>query len=162
MPMRGLYGRLMLILALLVCAVGGCGKKGPAMYQVSGKVTYKDGSVPRAGICLVSFAPTKESEAKVRRNATGAIGPDGSFTMFTRVNGDGVYAGEYAVLFTVANNPMAPVSLLSPKYTDLASPPFKVTVDHNINDLEYTIEPLSAGGAAAASSSGKPAKPGNG
>ncbi len=72
--------------------------------------------------------------------------------MCTRVQGDGVFAGEYSVTFGVANNPMNPVSLLLPKYTDLNSPPYKITVDHNINDLEYTIEALPGGAAKSGES----------
>jgi hypothetical protein len=131
-------------LGFVLCLVVGCGKSGPAMYQVSGKVKYKDGSIPTAPICLVGFTASKDNE--VRRNASGQIGPDGSFTMVTRVQGDGVYAGDYSVTFAVANNPMKPVSLLMPKYSDLASPAYKITVDHNISDLDYTIEPLAGAG----------------
>ncbi len=127
----------------------GC-QHGRTMYQVSGKVKYKDGSIPKAPICLVNFVPAKDGKGEMRRNATGQIGPDGSFSMYTRVSGDGVNPGEYEVLFNVATNPMAPVSLLAPKYTDHTSPPYKVMVDRNISDLEFTIEPLSAGGSAAA------------
>jgi hypothetical protein len=143
--MRVLCFNLVVVLASVFCVIVGCGKSGPAMYQVSGKVKYKDGSIPSAPICLVGFTPSKDNE--MRRNATGAIGPDGSFTMVTRVQGDGVYAGDYSVTFGVGNNPMKPVSLLLPKYTDLASPPYKITVDHNIRDLEYTIEALPGAGA---------------
>ncbi|HEX3600412.1 MAG TPA: hypothetical protein VHU84_09740 [Lacipirellulaceae bacterium] len=121
------------------------------MYQVSGKVKYKDGSIPQAPICLVAFSPTRGGNGDTRRNATGAIGPDGSFSMYTRVSGDGVYPGDYDVRISVANNPMNPVSLLLPKYTDFNSPPYKVKVDHNITDLDYTVEPLSNTGAAAKS-----------
>jgi hypothetical protein len=154
MPMRAFFRTLILVFASLVCVAGGCGKSGPPMYQVRGKVHYKDGSIPQASVCLVNFVPAKDSKAEVRRNATGAIGPDGTFTMFTRVNGDGVNAGEYDVLFNVAKNPMAPVSLLLPKYTNHLSPPYKVTVDHRIDDLEYTIEPLPGVSTAAAAKSG--------
>jgi hypothetical protein len=62
--------------------------------------------------------------------------------MFTRVNGDGVHPGEYAVLFCVASNPMNPVSLIPPQYSNPNSPPYKLVVDHDIDNLDYTIEPL--------------------
>jgi hypothetical protein len=116
------------------------------MYQVSGKVHYKDGSIPNAALSLVNFVPTKDSTAEVRPPATGPIQRDGTFAMFTRLHGDGVNAGEYAVVFNVAKNPMNPVSLLAPEYTNPNSSPYKVTVDRDISDLEYTIEPLPGGG----------------
>jgi hypothetical protein len=124
------------------------------MYQVSGKVKYKDGSIPTGGLCLVSFVPTKDSKAEVRRPATGAIGADGSFTMFTRTNNDGVYAGEYKVLFNISKSPMNFVSLVSPKYTDVGSPPYTVVIDGNKSDLDFTVEPPSGAGTAAAPGGG--------
>jgi hypothetical protein len=112
------------------------------MYQVSGQVLYKDGTVPKGGVAVVNFKPTKESNAEVRNGASGAIGADGTFSMFSRMSGDGVYAGEYAVTFTVIKAPMDPTSLILPKYSSSSNPPYKVLVDHNIEDLKYQIEPL--------------------
>ena len=122
------------------------------MYQVSGKVLNKDGSVPKGGIAVVSFMPTADSTAEIRRAANGSIGPDGSFSMSTRISGDGVHAGDYNVLFNVAKSPVDPTSLILPKYYDNAAPPYKVTVDHDIDDLKFEIEPLhgASKGAPAA------------
>jgi hypothetical protein len=153
MFMRVLHRNLVPILFSLAFVAIGC-NKGPVMYQVSGKVLYKDGSVPRGGVAVVNFTPTKDSKAEFRRNASGAIGPDGSFTMFTRVSGDGVNAGEYGVVFNVAKGPMDPTSLILPKYSNTTSPPYKVLVDHNISDLEYSIEPLPGVGTGGASKNG--------
>src|ERR1700750_2390183 len=79
--------------------VAGC-QRGPAMYQVSGHVHLKDGSVPKAPIALIRFEPAKDSSAAIRKNATSQIAPDGSFTLYTRRPGDGVHKGEYKVAFT--------------------------------------------------------------
>jgi hypothetical protein len=127
------------------------------MYQVSGKVHYKDGTVPKGGVALVGFTPTKESTAEVRQAATGAIGPDGSFTMFSRVVGDGVYAGDYIVTFAVAKAPMDPTPLIMAKYMSPATTPYKITVDGNKDNLDYEIEPLPGvtGAAATGASSTK-------
>jgi hypothetical protein len=146
--------RRLLVFAIAVpclVATAGC-HRGPRMYEVSGKVHYKDGSVPRGGVAVVNFRPTKESTAEVRQGASGAIGPDGSFSMFSRVTGDGVYAGDYAVTFTVIKGPMDPTSLILPKYMNALTPPFTITVDENKTDLDFEIEPLpGVSGAAAAS-----------
>ena len=85
------------------------------MYQVRGKVTNKDGSVPKAGIALVSFVPTKDSTAEVKRSATGPIAPDGTFSMSTRLSGDGVNAGDYNVVFNIAKSPVDPTPLVLPQ-----------------------------------------------
>jgi hypothetical protein len=117
------------------------------MYQVRGKVLYKDGSVPKGGVCVVQFIPTSESTGEVRRGAGGPINPDGSFEMHTRKAGDGVFPGEYAVTFAVWPGPMDPRPLVLPKYINPKTTPYKVTVDHNIDDLKFEIEPQPAGGA---------------
>src|SRR4051794_27151546 len=65
-----------LLLACVALATSGC-NKGPRMYQVSGKVLYKDGSVPKAPVALVRFEPTQNSTAEIRKTATGEIGQDG-------------------------------------------------------------------------------------
>jgi hypothetical protein len=128
--------------ALAVTA--GC-HQGPAKYQVRGKVTFENGPAPKAGVKVVNFVPAKDSSAEVRRAASGSIGPDGSFTMFTRVTGDGVNAGDYSVVFTIVKGPMDMTSLIPVKYNDVNSPPYKVTVDRNIDDLDFKLD-MSAGG----------------
>jgi hypothetical protein len=150
MTMRGSHPHLLLIiLASLVCAAVGC-DKGPAMYKVSGKVLYKDGSVPHAGVCVVNFTPTAGSAGEVHKAASGGIQPDGSFNLFTRVAGDGVLKGEYAATFTIWPGPMEPKSLVLPIYINPKTTPYKVMVDHNIDDLKFEIEPQP--GASAGNS----------
>ena len=58
--------------------------------RLTGKVIYKDGSVPKGPVCVVRFEPAKDSTASMARSGTGAIGPDGSFELCTRKPGDGV------------------------------------------------------------------------
>ena len=148
---------LVLMAVPLIAAQSGC-NRGPQMAHVSGKVRYKDGSVPRGGVCVVQFSPTQESSAEVRQGATGAIGSDGSFEMSTRTFGDGVYYGDYAVTFAVLKSPMDPTSFILPKYTNKTTSPYKVTIDGDKADLLYEIEPLpgvsgaAAGGAPPATS----------
>jgi hypothetical protein len=147
-----------LVLAALVLLMGtvivGC-DRGPAMYQVSGTVLYKDGSVPKGGIAVVTFQPTETSTAEIRKGATGAIGPDGSFAMSTRKTGDGVYAGEYDVMFSVRKAVMDPISYIPQKYSIPGESGYSVTVDGDIDDLKFEIEPLSGAGRSAAE--GRPA-----
>jgi hypothetical protein len=133
--------------------LAGC-NRGPAMSQVSGKVFYKDGSVPRGGVCAVRFEPI--SAVEVRKGASGTIEPDGSFTMWTRKPGDGVYHGEYAVTFAVWKAVMDPTSLIQDKYTRSDTTPYKVTVDGDQHDLKFEIEPLP-GAPRAAAAAGSPA-----
>jgi hypothetical protein len=141
------------VVALLVAGVTistGC-NRGPKMAQISGVVHYKDGSVPKGGVCIIRFSPTQETTAEVRQGASGAIGPDGRFTLRSKTADDGVYYGDYAVTFAVWPGPMDPRSLILPKYTAPMMTPYKVTVDGDRDDLKFEIEPMPGGPAAAGS-----------
>lgn len=143
------------MLTLSAGLMAGC-QRGPKMYQVSGKVHYKNGGTPKTGVSVVNFAPTKGSSAEVRQAASGAIQPDGSFAMFSRVVGDGVYAGDYAITFTVIKGPMDPTSLILPKYTDPRTPPYTIKVDGDKTDLDFEIEPLPGVTGAAVNGTSAP------
>ena len=121
---------------VLPCAVvvSGC-DHGKSMGRVRGKVLYKDGSIPHGGVCVVSLQPAETTTAEIRKSASSAIEPDGSFDMMTRKPGDGVYYGNYVVTFTVRKAPNDTASLILPKYGSMAESPFKLTVDGNKDDL---------------------------
>ncbi len=149
-------GRGMLLAGCcFVCllALAGC-NRGPEMYQVRGHVFYKDGTVPRAAVAVVVFQPKKDTTAEIRKGASGAINPDGSFVLWTRKAGDGVYKGEYNVGFTVLKAVMDPKPLIMDKYIRPGAAGYSVTVDRNISDLKFEIEPLPGVVGAAARSGG--------
>jgi hypothetical protein len=122
--------------------LSGCNHR-PAVAQVRGKVLYKDGSVPQGGVRSVRFEPEPDSTAQVRQGAGGSIGPDGSFEMCRRKPGDGVYLGKYAVTFTVWKAPRDRTSMIDEKYTNAATTPYHVTIDGDVDDLFFEIEPAS-------------------
>jgi hypothetical protein len=148
------------VLASFIAVVSGC-DRGPAMHQVRGQVFYKDGSVPRGGVCAVQFVPTSDSTTELRKGAGGRIAADGSFELYTRVPGDGVVEGEYDVTFAVWKGVMDPTSLIDEEYTNPLTTPYqKIKVDGDIDDLKFEIEPLpgtpratASGGAGAGGSS---------
>jgi hypothetical protein len=113
------------------------------MGRVRGKVFYKDGSVPRGGVCVVALQPAADTTAEVRKSATSAIESDGSFDMMTRQPGDGAYYGNYVVTFTVMKDPHDAAPLILAKYTRPAETPYKLTVDGDKEGLVYEIEPLA-------------------
>jgi hypothetical protein len=144
--MSGRRAALVVSLAFAAAVSAGC-DRGPKMYQVRGHVFYKDGKAPQGGACMVRFQPAGDSSGQVRKGATGAIHADGSFELYTRQPGDGVYEGEYDATFLVRKNAMDPAtSLIAPKYeTANMSGYSNIKVDHNISDLKFEIEPVSAG-----------------
>lgn len=88
----GLRHALSLAVALSVCAAGlsGCGSSGPEMGRVYGKVSFNGKPVTKGTVSFVTTSPDG-------RNATGAIGEDGSYTLQTENPGDGALLGDYKV-----------------------------------------------------------------
>ena len=125
----------------IACALplAGC-NRGPAMYHVKGHVFYKDGTVPAGAIRVVIFRPSKDSP--VHKAASGAIDPDGSFEMWTKTTGDGVTQGQYDVGFTILKAPHDSTPLIKDEYATPGGAAGSITVDHNIDDLKFVIEPL--------------------
>ncbi len=88
---RGLIGSL---LTLLVC--GGCSKEvvdpnRPAVFPVSGVVTYKQSPVEGATVLFVSTTPTSHS------GATAVTDKNGRYQLRTYAPRDGAAAGSYKV-----------------------------------------------------------------
>ena len=82
--------------------------------------------------------------------ATGYIGRDGSFDMYTKKPGDGVMPGEYVVTFTVMKSQLEPESLVDEKYTKADTTPYKITVEEDVDGQVFEIEPRAAGAKPAA------------
>lgn len=136
--------RLWFVVSLLsfVGALGCGGRSGTA--QVSGRVLYKDGTVPSGGVCVVQFVPAGDSPAKIRKAASGEIQDDGWFEAYTRTPGDGVFLGKYDVTFAVWQGAMQPASLIDGKYTKASTTPYHITIDDDVSDLQFEIEPIQA------------------
>lgn len=130
---------LLLLLGPLLLGCGG----GPSTAEVSGKVQFKDGTVPQGGVCVVQFHPTVDSPAEIRKAASGSIESDGTFRVYTRKPGDGIHLGKYAVTFTVWKGQMQPISLVHQKYTKVETTPYIVDIDGDRDDLLFEIEPAN-------------------
>jgi hypothetical protein len=127
------------ILAGLVIA-SGCGGRPTA--EVKGRVIFKDGTVPQGAVCVVRFQPSHDSPAEIRKAATGEIQADGFFEAFTRKPGDGVLLGKYDVTFSVLKDGTdSSSSMIDRKFTRGATTPYHVTVEDDLTDLEFQLEP---------------------
>ena len=109
---------------------------------MSGRAQYKDGSPITGGVRIIRLEPAKNSTAKIRKGASGTIAEDGTFELFTRKPGDGVFAGEYAVTFSVLTRPLGGTSLIPAYFTHPESTPFQITVDEDKEGLLYELEKL--------------------
>lgn len=124
--------------ALTVIAVG-CGNP---MAQISGQVDYEDGSPVVGAIKVINFVPTDDSTAEVRKAGSGVIEDDGSFSLSTKLPGDGVYKGKYAVTFNVLKNPATGESLIRTEYNRKKSTPFTVEVSGDKDDYHFQLKKL--------------------
>lgn len=125
--------------AMFALGATGC-NTGPKVVEASGTVTFEGGVPAGAGVKVIRFEPTPDSAAEVRKGASCNIADDGSFEMFTRVPGDGVYAGKYAVVFSVLNSPIEQKSLISSKYTSSATTPYVIELTDDRRDLSFSLE----------------------
>lgn len=126
----------------LACVLIGCGG-GPKTAQISGRVLFKDGTPPKGGVCAIQFLPAADTTAEIRKAASGDIREDGSFEVYTRKPGDGIFVGKYDVTFAVWESPMSSKSLIDAKYTSPTTTPYHVTIDQDADDLAFEVEPAA-------------------
>lgn len=98
-------------------AAAGCGENGPVYYEVSGKVTLKDGTPIKSG--FVIFYPDGRKGNKSRESSTGSI-KDGTYVLKSGMH-DGCPPGTYRVSVEAAmevdeKNPYATKWLAHEKY----------------------------------------------
>jgi hypothetical protein len=120
--------------------IAGCGSK--EAYQVSGRAQYEDGSPIKGAVRIIRFEPASDSTATIRKAAAGTIAEDGSFELFTRKPGDGVYPGKYAVTFSILTQAMGGTSLVPMYYTHGKTTPFDIVVDDDKDGLLFELEKM--------------------
>lgn len=125
--------------SLAVCLLAGCGDSRDVV-QVSGRVQYTGGAPLNGAVRFIRFEPTDESTAKIRKAASAEIAPDGTFDLYTRKPGDGVFRGRYAVSFTVLSGATNGKSLIAPDYESATTTPYVVDVNDDMSDLVYELE----------------------
>ena len=112
------------------------------MATVSGRVTYQGKPVPKGTITFIPVSPGG-------RNATGALAPDGAYTLQTEAPEDGAQLGEYrvtiwahdeAVLDYIPAQPVKPKLLAPPKYENPDSSGLTRTVVRGRNVFDFNLE----------------------
>ena len=121
--------------------VAGCGPKfnttpPPKVYPVKGKVLLASGHPVSGGI--ITFHP----HARVGTDASGEIGPDGSFQLTTIVKNDGALPGSYTVsvnpYFKDGRQTKVPVNRIPTKFA--APETSDLTAEVKAEDNNLTIE----------------------
>jgi hypothetical protein len=90
------------LLVASMFAEAGCGQSSgetAALIPVKGKVSFKGQPVTKGSVRFLADG--------YGRDASGTLQPDGSFTLSTSKDGDGVVAGEHPVTISGFNNPLA-------------------------------------------------------
>jgi hypothetical protein len=135
---------LLLVALLMLAPLAGCGPDGPKRYQVHGKVTFSDGSVPQGGVRLIRFEPASFAEGKAvpgTKTAQADINDDGTYRMSTVDDFDGVLPGEYKVTFTIRAGYTDGRSGLDPKYGTARTTPITVVVGPDSEEeMNFEIE----------------------
>jgi hypothetical protein len=127
--------KLILLSALAAVPCWGCGAAGggaaTALISVKGKVLYKGQPVTKGS---VKFEPDGYG-----REAHGEIKPDGTFTLTTYKDGDGIIAGEHRVAVT-GTGIKSTKDALAKKYGNVSSSGLTATVDADHTDFTFELE----------------------
>ena len=123
--------------------VAGCGSSDPFDYvQVSGTITYEDGSPIPAESIRLTFVPQSESlDAKThaRPGVAEVNVADGSFSVVTsRKHGDGIVPGQHKVTVVALDATQAPTDAVPQEYASDATTPLVVQTDSQPFDLRVS------------------------
>jgi hypothetical protein len=125
---------LFALAALILVPCSGCGSGSgavTALVPVKGKVTYK-GQPLTSGV--VHFEPDGYG-----RPATGKLQPDGSYTLGTLKEGDGVVAGEHLVTIGGFDKPLASDRTLK-KYGSRRDSGLTAEVDSEHTEFNFDLK----------------------
>jgi len=82
-----------MVAATFLIAVCGCGKNPTQTIPVSGRITFAGGACPAEG--TITFSPEAVETGRPRRPGTAQFGRDGTFTVTSFHEGDGLIPGRY-------------------------------------------------------------------
>lgn len=134
---------LPLAVALLCTSLAGCGSENPFdMVQISGTVTYEDGSPIPGDRVVVRFYPgVKPIDKKFHpRPAQGEVKPDGTFETLTTVRyGDGVIPGPQKVVVQALDVNEQPTRAVPREYHQPHSTPLEVDISSGSEPVEIKV-----------------------
>jgi hypothetical protein len=141
-PASNALGRAAIVFAPMLVLQAGCDSENPfEQVQVSGTVTYDDGSLIPGEYVELQFlpqAPPLEERTHPRPGRAAVTTSDGTFdTVTSHKYGDGIVAGKHKVLVFSFDGQRRPTGAIPDAYTqadttalevDTAQAPFRLTI----------------------------------
>ncbi len=121
-----------LLMAATFLGVLGCSGNGGATEDVTGKVTFEDGTPVSGGTII--FADTQKNSSSV-----GYIQEDGTYTLGTFGESDGAPQGTYKVTI-IGSSDYGKSSPISSKFANQDQTPLTAEVVDGDNQLNFQVE----------------------
>jgi hypothetical protein len=132
------------LLAVLSAAAAGCGSSNPyATVEISGKVTYEDGSLIQAEAIELVFSPQVQAvnAATSPRDARAVVNvADGTFTCATSYEyGDGVIPGKHKVAVQPLKDGAPLRGPVPAAYLNPLNTPLEITIEAGAAPLSLKV-----------------------
>ncbi len=137
MDRRGIYGVWFWFATLsIIVGIGGCGgSERPKTIPINGRVLIN--GQPPGEFGKLYFTPTQTAEGHVKRPASGAFSPEGTYRVMSWAPDDGLVPGHY----TVSILPSDPAKTKIPtKYNQSINSGLEVDVPIDQGSIEYNID----------------------
>jgi len=126
------------VASALIAVTTGCGS-GDNRVQVTGTVTYADGTPVTGEVATLAFQPTGTGPDS-GKPANGTIEPDGSFQLMTTRPGDGVAPGDYKVVLLVWKDYRSKTPAVPSQYTEAATTPLQAKVTADARHFDFSVD----------------------
>jgi hypothetical protein len=124
-----------LVILTIVTALVGCGESSKYL-PVNGTVRYADGTKITLETGSVTFTPVDGAG----KAATGALLPDGSFSLTSEKPNDGAAPGKYKVTIQAVSNYRDQTDVVGSQYGNPATTPLEETVDSSHTTFEFKVD----------------------
>ena len=107
--------------------IAGCGKSGPPMVRVEGRVTFHGAAPLKPG--KITFAPIESAEGLPKHHGTADFDTNGDFVVTTFNKGDGLIPGKYRVDIKCWKKNPTPATMISDNYVPRSYRPPELVID---------------------------------
>jgi hypothetical protein len=134
----------LLLGAMTVLSVAGCGSGHEKTYPVHGVVQWSDAR-PANELAGANVELQRIDEAQRRVSPHGEVQADGTFVLRSYEPADGAPAGEYRAIIRPVHSPDAEPStarqLIDRRYHNFQTTPLQLMIEPKRNEITLTVEP---------------------